>query len=445
MQSLIIEGGKRLSGEIRVHGAKNSALPILAASIMAGRTTVIHNCPDLTDVHAAIKILTYLGCTVAWEGGDVTVDPTTMTRYDIPEELMHEMRSSVVFLGPVLSRMGHAILSTPGGCEIGLRPIDLHLSAMRKFGVQITEEHGRLDCSCPQGLKGCRIVLSFPSVGATENAMLAAACADGETTIINAAREPEISDLADFLNGLGACIHGAGEGEIHISGVQRLSGTEHTVIPDRIAAATFICAAAVTRGSVLLKDVIPAHLGPVIPAMEEMGCEITIRPRELSVTAPVRLHAISTVRTMPYPGFPTDAQAPVMAAACMARGTSVFVENIFESRFKHVSELLRLGAHIKVEGRVAVVQGVSRLSGAPVAATDLRGGAALAVAGLAAAGTTRIEHAELIDRGYERLEESLTALGADVKRVNENATEDEPDTGRTPGGTAQHPAAVLPR
>lgn len=445
MQSLIIEGGKRLSGGIRVHGAKNSALPILAASIMAGRTTVIHNCPDLTDVHAAIKILTYLGCTVVWEGGDVTVDPTTMTRHDIPEELMHEMRSSVVFLGPVLSRMGRVILSTPGGCEIGLRPIDLHLSAMRKFGVQITEAHGRLDCSCPQGLKGCRIVLSFPSVGATENAMLAAACADGETTIINAAREPEISDLADFLNGLGACIHGAGEGEIHISGVQRLSGTEHTVIPDRIAAATFICAAAVTRGSVLLKDVIPAHLGPVIPAMEEMGCEITIRPRELSVTAPVRLHAISTVRTMPYPGFPTDAQAPVMAAACMACGTSVFVENIFESRFKHVSELLRLGAHIKVEGRVAVVQGVSRLSGAPVAATDLRGGAALAVAGLAAAGTTRIEHAELIDRGYERLEESLTALGADVKRVNENATEDEPDTGRTPGGTAQHPAAVLPR
>lgn len=427
MQSLIIEGGKRLHGEIRVHGAKNSALPILAASIMAGRTTVIHNCPDLTDVHAAIKILTYLGCKVVWGGGDVTVDPTTISRYDIPEELMHEMRSSVVFLGPVLSRMGRVILSTPGGCEIGLRPIDLHLAAMRRFGVQIVEEHGRLDCSCPQGMKGCRIVLSFPSVGATENAMLAAACAEGETTIINAAREPEISDLADFLNGLGACIHGAGEGEIHVLGVSKLSGTEHTVIPDRIAAATFICAAAVTRGSILLKDVIPAHLGPVIPAMEEMGCEIAIRPREISVTAPVRLHAISTVRTMPYPGFPTDAQAPVMAAACVARGTSVFVENIFESRFKHVSELLRLGAHIKVEGRVAVVQGVGRLSGAPVASTDLRGGAALAVAGLSAAGTTRVEHAELIDRGYERIEESLTTLGADVKRVDENAAENKPD------------------
>lgn len=442
MQSLIIEGGRRLSGEIRVHGAKNSALPILAASIMAGRTTVIHNCPDLTDVHAAVKILSYLGCTVQWEESDITVDPTTMNRYDIPEELMHEMRSSVVFLGPVLSRMGRVILSTPGGCEIGLRPIDLHLAAMRKFGVQISDEHGRLDCSSPQGLKGCRIVLSFPSVGATENAMLAAACADGETTIINAAREPEISDLADFLNGLGACIHGAGEGEIRISGVKKLSGAEHTVIPDRIAAATYICAAAVTRGSVLLKDIIPAHLGPVIPAMEEMGCEIAIRPREIYVTAPVRLHAISTVRTMPYPGFPTDAQAPVMAAACTARGTSVFVENIFESRFKHVSELVRLGAHIKVEGRVAVVEGVGSLSGAPVTATDLRGGAALAVAGLAASGTTRIENAELIDRGYERIEESLTALGADVKRVNENAA-DEPKKARpdTPHGRA---APVLP-
>lgn len=443
MQSLIIEGGKRLSGEIRVHGAKNSALPILAASIMAGRTTVIHNCPDLTDVHAAVKILTYLGCTVAWEGGDITIDPTTMNRYDIPEKLMREMRSSVVFLGPVLSRMGRAVLSTPGGCEIGLRPIDLHLAAMRKFGVQITDEHGRLDCSCPAGMKGCRIVLSFPSVGATENAMLAAACADGETDIINAAREPEISDLADFLNGMGACIHGAGEGEIHISGVPKLGGTEHMVIPDRIAAATFICAAAVTRGSVVLKDIIPAHLGPVIPAMEEMGCEIAIRPREIAVTAPVRLRAISTVRTMPYPGFPTDAQAPVMAAACTARGASVFVENIFESRFKHVSELIRLGAHIKVEGRVAVVEGVAKLSGAPVTATDLRGGAALAVAGLAAAGTTRIENAELIDRGYERIEESLTQLGADVKRVNENAAADKSKTAQ-PGAPRERTAPGLP-
>lgn len=429
MQSFLIKGGKRLSGEIRVHGAKNSALPILAASLLAQERTVIHNCPDLTDVRAAVKILTYLGCKVEREGGSIAVDPTTISRYDIPEDLMHEMRSSVVFLGPVLSKMGRVLLSTPGGCEIGLRPIDLHLAAMRKFGVQIREEHGLLDCSCPDGLKGCRITLSFPSVGATENAMLAAACAQGSTTIINAAREPEISDLADFLNGLGASIHGAGEGEIRIEGVRRLSHTEHTVIPDRIVAATYLCAAAVTRGSVRLTDVIPAHLGPIIPAMEEMGCEIGIRPRELSVTAPARLRSVSTIRTLPYPGFPTDAQAPLMAAACCARGTSVFVENIFESRYKHVSELTRLGAHIKVEGRVAVVEGAARLSGAPVTATDLRGGAALVVAGLAASGYTGVGSVEMIDRGYEHLEKSLALLGADVKRVTENETPSEQEAG----------------
>ncbi len=444
MQSLIIEGGKRLSGEIRVHGAKNSALPILAASLLADGRTVIHNCPDLTDVRAAVKILTYLGCTVVREGESVAVDPTTVHRCDIPEDLMREMRSSVVFLGPLLSRMGRAVLSTPGGCEIGLRPIDLHLAAMRKFGVEIHEEHGRLDCSCAGGMQGCRIILSFPSVGATENAMLAAACARGQTTIVNAAREPEISDLADFLNGMGACIHGAGEGEICVEGVGCLSHTEHTVIPDRIAAATFLCAAAVTHGSIRLREVIPAHLGPIVPAMEEMGCEVSVRPRELSITAPPRLHAVSTVRTLPYPGFPTDAQAPLMAAACTARGTSVFVENIFESRYKHVSELIRLGAHIKVEGRVAVVEGVPRLSGAPVSSTDLRGGAALVVAGLAATGTTRVANAELIDRGYERLEESLTCLGADVKRVTENEENREQDFGGRAAGAGDAAAPALP-
>ena len=443
MQNFLIEGGKRLSGEIRVHGAKNSALPILAASLLAQERTVIHNCPDLTDVRAAVKILTYLGCRVEREGSSVLVNPATISRYDIPEELMHEMRSSVVFLGPVLSKMGRAVLSTPGGCEIGLRPIDLHLAAMRKFGVQIREEHGRLDCSCPDGLKGCRITLSFPSVGATENAMLAAACAQGSTVIVNAAREPEISDLADFLNGLGAKIHGAGEGEIRIEGVRRLSHTEHTVIPDRIAAATYLCAAAVTRGSICLTDVIPAHLGPIIPAMEEMGCEVGIRPRRISITAPARLNAVSTVRTLPYPGFPTDAQAPVMAAACCARGTSVFVENIFESRFKHASELIRLGARVKVEGRVAVVEGVPGLSGAPVTATDLRGGAALVVAGLSASGYTAVGNVELIDRGYEHLERELALLGADVKRVTENETPSKEKNGGGDGAQRECPPSAL--
>lgn len=419
MEGLIIEGGKRLSGEVRVHGAKNSALPILAASILAGRRTVIHNCPALTDIDAAVKILSYLGCTVEREGHTIAVDPTTMDKYEIPESLMREMRSSVVFLGPILARMGKAVLSTPGGCEIGLRPIDLHLAAMRRFGVEIQEEHGRLSCVCASGgLTGTVVTLSFPSVGATENAMLAAATASGSTTIVNAAREPEISDLADFLNGMGAHIQGAGEGVICIEGVAKLSGTEHSVIPDRITAATYMCAAAVTRGSVLLRDIIPAHLGPVIPALEEMGCDISINSRNLSVSAPPRLRRIPTVRTMPYPGFPTDAQAPLMAVACVARGTSVFVENIFESRFKHVSELTRLGARIKVEGRVAVVEGVPYLSGAQAVASDLRGGAALVIAGLSAQGQTQISQVNLIDRGYEQIEKSLVMLGADVKRIS---------------------------
>lgn len=441
MSAYIIEGGHPLDGSVRIHGAKNSVLPILAACLLAPGECVIHNCPELSDVAASLDILRHLGCRAERQGDAVVVDASAPTGWDVPDALMREMRSSVIFLGAILGRMGRAELCAPGGCELGPRPIDLHLGAIRGLGGRITEDGGGLRAE--GALRGADLVLSLPSVGATENAMLAAACADGETDIINAAREPEISDLADFLNGMGACIHGAGEGEIHISGVPKLGGAEHTVIPDRIAAATFICAAAVTRGSVVLKDIIPAHLGPVIPAMEEMGCEIAIRPREIAVTAPVRLRAISTVRTMPYPGFPTDAQAPVMAAACTARGASVFVENIFESRFKHVSELIRLGAHIKVEGRVAVVEGVAKLSGAPVTATDLRGGAALAVAGLAAAGTTRIENAELIDRGYERIEESLTQLGADVKRVNENAAADKSKTAQ-PGAPRERAAPILP-
>ena len=265
MEKIVIEGGKRLSGELRVHGSKNSALPILAAAVLTNKPCVIHNCPRLTDVDAAIRILTYLGCKVEREGNTVTIDATSIERSDIPDHLMREMRSSVVFLGPILARMGKASLSTPGGCEIGLRPIDLHLSAMRQFGVEIQEEHGRLDCVCPEPMKGVKIALSFPSVGATENIMLAAATAQGRTVLVNAAREPEISDLADFLNGCGARIHGAGEGTIVINGVKALSGTEHTVIPDRITAATYMAAAAVTHGHLTLRDIIPAHLGRSFP------------------------------------------------------------------------------------------------------------------------------------------------------------------------------------
>ena len=416
MAKMIIDGGKRLSGEVIIGGAKNSALPILAATVLGESESVIHNCPQLTDIDAAIKILTYLGCRVARDGHTLTVDPRDMDRWDIPDDLMREMRSSVVFLGSIAARMGRAELSTPGGCEIGQRPIDLHLAAMKKFGLRINEEHGRLICESDGKLKGTKITLALPSVGATENIMLAAVTAEGNTVVSNAAREPEISDLADFLNGCGARIRGAGGGTIYIYGVKSLGGTEHTVIPDRISAATYMAAAAATRGRLILRNIIPAHIGPVIPAFEESGCDISIRGRSLSISAPPRLQRIRIVRTMPYPGFPTDAQAPVMAMVSIANGTSMFVENIFESRYKHVSELIRLGAKIKVEDRVAVVEGVKKLSGAPVIAPDLRGGAALVIAGLSAEGTTEITGLKHLDRGYEGIEENLARVGASIKR-----------------------------
>lgn len=366
---------------------------------------------------ASVKILEYLGCRVIRSGSDLAVNTDGVYRSDIPDNLMREMRSSIVFLGAIASRMGRAKLSFPGGCELGPRPIDLHLKSLRRMGLQIDEDHGCLDCRCLGRMHGANIALSFPSVGATENIMISAVCAVGTTVISNAAREPEICDLARFLNRCGARISGAGEGTITIDGVQRLCGCEHTVIPDRIAATTFMTAAAATRGSLTLKDIIPADLGPVIPVFEEAGCEIRIHEKELALLAPERLRPVKTIRTMPYPGFPTDAQAPVMAMTSIADGTSVFVENIFENRYKHVGELMRLGANIKVEGRVAVVEGVTRLSGAPVEAADLRGAASLVVAGLAAEGITEIEGLRHLDRGYENMEQMLQSLGAAVKRI----------------------------
>ncbi|MDR0315041.1 MAG: UDP-N-acetylglucosamine 1-carboxyvinyltransferase [Oscillospiraceae bacterium] len=418
MEKIIIEGGKRLIGEINVHGAKNSALPILAATVLTTKRTVIHNCPKLTDIDAAINILEHLGCIVDHTEDCVTVDASNIGGSDIPDSLMREMRSSVVFLGAVLARTGKASFSTPGGCEIGLRPIDLHLFAMSRLGAVVKEDFGRLECECPNGLIGDEIILSFPSVGATENAILAAVTAKGTTTIINCAREPEISDLADFLNGCGAKISGAGEGTIVIEGVKQLAGTEHTVIPDRIEATTYMASAAVTQGKMILNGIIPAHLGPVIPIFEEAGCDISIMGRKLYISAPPRPKRIKSIKTMPYPGFPTDAQAPIMAMTTIADGTSVIIENIFESRYKHVNELSRLGAKIKVEGRMAVIEGVPGLYGAPVVAGDLRGGAALVVAGLAAEGITEIEGIAHIDRGHADFEKNLTMIGAVITREN---------------------------
>lgn len=414
MARLIVDGGRRLNGAVHIHGAKNSVLPILAATLLVPGACELENCPALSDVRAASEILRHLGCDIRQDGSVITVDATAPTQWDVPNSLMREMRSSIIFLGAMVARAGEAVLSFPGGCELGPRPIDLHLSALRRMGLQIREEGGKLCCRVNGRLVGCPITLSFPSVGATENVLLAAVTAAGTTTIYNAAREPEIVDLCDFLTACGARIRGAGEGTIVIDGVERLTGCHHRVIPDRIETVTYMGAAAVTGGSLFLRNVCPTQLRAVIPLLEEMGCSITAWDTELLVSAPGRLRRVKTVRTLPYPGFPTDAQALLMTMACLAKGTSVFIETIFESRYKHVSELMRMGARIKVEGRVAVVEGVAQLSGAPVECTDLRGGAALVLAGLAAQGQTEISGLQHLERGYESLTGGLTQVGASL-------------------------------
>lgn len=413
----VVDGGRKLAGEVSVQGSKNSALPILAATLLCGGECVLYNCPRLSDVDASLAILRYLGCTAYREGSTLVVDTDGMDRCDIPPELMHRMRSSIIFLGAIVARFGRARMSFPGGCELGPRPIDLHLSALREMGITISEEHGVLDCVIEDRLSAAKIALPIPSVGATENAMIAAAVADGTTVIANAAREPEIVDLADFLNACGAKISGAGESTILIEGVEKLTPACHTIIPDRIVAATLMSAAAVTGSSVRIKNVIPAHLQSVLPVFRDSGCEIDINPDGLRVNAPYRLHSPKLIRTMPYPGFPTDAQAPVMSMAAVADGMTVFVENLFLSRYSHVSELCRLGADIRVEGKVAVVDGVRRLLSAPVRAHDLRGAAALVIAALCARGESEISGIEYLERGYEDFELVLSSLGADVKKI----------------------------
>ncbi|MCL2107217.1 MAG: UDP-N-acetylglucosamine 1-carboxyvinyltransferase [Oscillospiraceae bacterium] len=422
MAQYIIQGGRRLEGEHWVQGAKNSALPILAAAAATKSQCVIHRCPALKDVDAALRILRWLGCGVRREGGTVTVDAAGLSHSRIPEVLMREMRSSIIFMGPLLSALGHAELSAPGGCEIGLRPINLHLEAMRALGAEIVDEGGRLSCSAAKGLHGGRYILSFPSVGATENMMIAAARARGTTTLTNAAREPEIVDLANFLNRCGANVRGAGEGVITIEGVESLHGAEHAVIPDRIAAVTMLSAAAITRGEILLRGAAPGHMDAVLSVLEQGGCRIRRAPDgEMHLRACARLRHFPTVRTMPYPGFPTDAQAAIMALACVAEGASMITETIFENRYNHVGELRRMGASIRVEDRVAVVEGVACLHGAGVEARDLRAGTALVVAGLAAEGRTRVRGVCHMERGCERFEEALAALGADINRMEEDS------------------------
>ena len=421
-QLLLLRGGRSLSGEVTVQGAKNSILPILAATLLTCGQVVLRHCPRLRDVDASVRILRALGCSAAWEGGDLTVDTAGLNGCGISDTLMREMRSSAVFLGAILARCGQADLSYPGGCELGPRPIDLHLSGLRELGADIREEGGFLHCRAPR-LVGREVVLRMPSVGATENLMLAACGAEGTTVISNAAREPEVADLQNFLNACGARVSGAGSSMVSVEGVRSMHGCTYRVIPDRIVAATYLCAAAAAGGSVYLRGVEERHLATVTAALREAGCTIRRDAGGVAAACRGRLQAIRPVQTAPYPGFPTDAQAMLMAALLRSRGATVFEENIFENRYRHVGELTRMGANIRVSGRVAVVTGVERLHGAPVQCTDLRGGAALCVAALAAEGESRISQVCHIDRGYEDIARDLRALGADVERVEEHRTD----------------------
>lgn len=420
MQRLIINGGKRLNGEITVQGAKNAALPILAASILCGGEVTLKRCPEISDTYSAMRILNSLGCSAGFDssaGNTAVVNTSSLSRFEITDKLMREMRSSIFFMGALIGKTGECRMSFPGGCNIGQRPIDIHIAALKKMGVTVTEEYGSIDCFCRNKLRGAKITLSFPSVGATENIILASVLAEGTTVITNVAREPEIVCLADFLNKCGGNINGAGGGTIVIEGVKELHGCEFEIMPDRIAAATYLACTASAGGEIAVRGCIPRHIEAVNSVFEQMGCIAHTSADTVFFSAPRNLRAVDIIRTTVYPGFPTDCQAFVMAALCRAEGTSVFVENIFENRYRHTEELRRMGANIRAEGKVAVVEGVKRLYGAKVAAPDLRGGAGLAAAALSAEGTSEISGVEYIDRGYEEIENALSSLGADIKRV----------------------------
>lgn len=416
MSEFHISGGIPLEGELTVHGAKNSVLPILAACLLARRQVVIQNCPRLTDVTAALAILEQLGCPSHREGDAVVLDPSAANGTEIPEELMRSMRSSIIFLGPMLARNGLARVTYPGGCELGPRPIDLHLAAMRQLGARVTE--GQEGLCCEGVLTGSAIHLSIPSVGATENAMLAAMGAAGETTITNAAREPEIIELQRFLTLLGGDVRGAGSSIITVAGRRPLSGGSYTVMGDRIVAITLMSAAAAAGGNIRLEGVDWRHVATVSAVLAEAGCGVYSDSRGVTVSRELgrSLQGVPTIRTAPYPGFPTDGQAPVMAALAAGQGSTLFVENLFDSRYRHVPELVRMGADITTEGRVALVRAVPKLHGARVEATDLRGGGALAVAALGAEGDTVLSGIQHIDRGYEDLENMVRRLGGRMAR-----------------------------
>lgn len=414
MDRLFVTGGARLAGSVRISGAKNSALKLMAASLIAPGRSVLRNVPRIQDCFTMAEVLEHLGAGVSWEDGGVVVDATHLSSVDAPYELVRRMRASIAVLGPLLARVGEASVAMPGGDNIGSRPIDLHLEGLRRMGARIDAEHGFL-VARTDGLRGASITLDYPSVGATENLMMAAVTADGVTVIDNAAREPEITDLAGYLAAMGAGIRGAGSATIEVEGVAELQPAAHTVIPDRIEAGTWAAASVATRGDVLLTGARPDHLELFLEKLAEGGADIRVTDEGIRVRQPERARAADFV-TLPYPGLATDFQPILLAMLATANGTSIATENVFEGRFTYVDELRRMGADIRTEGHHAVIRGVEQLSAAPVRAMDIRAGAAMAIAALTADGESEIADIDHVDRGYEDFEAKLTALGAEVRR-----------------------------
>lgn len=419
MQKLIVNGGKRLRGELRLQGSKNSSLPIIAAAVLCGEECVLNNCPELTDIYSSARIINGLGCKCRFSDNTAVINSADINVTEIPEKLMREMRSSIIFMGAILGRTGECTVSMPGGCELGSRPIDMHISAMRKMGVDIKESCGKIICRAVSGkAHGTKISLPFPSVGTTENIILCAVTANGETVINNAAREPEICDLCGFLRACGAEISGDGESRIVIKGKDRLHGCEYRIMPDRIAGATYLAMTASTGGEIILTDACASEIEPFISVLEQTGCSINTYDNRIYLRSGSRLKAVrDRIRTMPHPGFPTDAQAVIMSALVTADGTSVFEENIFDCRYRHTDALVKMGADIQVLGKIAVVKGVAKLHCANIEATDLRGGAGMVIAALTAEGTSEISGIFHIDRGYEKIENAVRLLGGDIRRV----------------------------
>jgi len=418
LSKIIVKGGNSLHGTVKVDGAKNAALPILAGSLLANGKSIIEDIPDLEDVRVMCEVLQSLGVDLEYGNGKAVVKSDNVSGIEAPYELVRKMRASFLVTGPLLAKLGKARISLPGGCAIGSRPIDLHLKGFSALGAEIFMGHGYIEAAAKR-LKGDRIYLDYPSVGATENIMMAAVLAEGQTFIENAAEEPEIVDLANYLNAMGARIKGAGTDLIKIEGVKELKGVRHQVIPDRIEAGTYMAAAAITRGDVLINNVLCDHLKSIVAKLKETGAYIEELPKGIRVKMNTRAKAVD-VKTLPYPGFPTDMQAQMMALLSTAVGTSVIIETVFENRFMHVDELKRMGAKIKIEGRSAIIEGTESLSGAPVKATDLRAGAALVLAGLAAEGETQVNNAYHLDRGYANIVAKLRGLGAEIYRDTDN-------------------------